>query len=116
MISILALVTSGGVVGSIFSFDEKYIAAVLGAIRFLGSLLVLLVKWLKSGVTCELNLGDAFNKLSEYSWDARSLKAELDKSTDHDEFEDIINRTNQLARDIYLVLGELGYQADLHPL
>lgn len=114
--SILTLSTSGGVVGSIIGFDEKYVAAFLGAIGFLGSLVMLFAKWLKGSVTGSSSLDKEFDKLREYSWDARALKARLSHNASDKEIENVILESNRLAREIFLVLGGLGYEPNFEPV
>ena len=114
--SLLALFTSGGVVGSIIGLDEKYLAAGLGALGLSGALLTLLVKWQKGGVSGPLDLEKSFDKLREYNWNARELAAKLKRTDTEEELQKIVSASNDLARNIYMLLGGLGYEADVRPL
>ena len=111
--SILTFLTAGGVVGSIIGLDEMFIAVALGAIGILGSLVMLLTRWLKGGVSGSSSLDQAFDKLRKHCLDARVLKAKLKDEIPSLELEKIIFESNSIAREICMVLGGLGYDLNL---
>ena len=114
--SVLALITSGGVVGAIVGLQETIVAAILGAIGFIGSLVTLFVQWLKGGVSSNVSLDKSFDVLQAHCWQARELLAKLKRGLHDNEIDAFIAQSNELAKQVFLTLGGLGYEPEFSPV
>lgn len=114
--TIFALFTSGGVVGNYLQQGEHMTTAVLGAFGFLNAIALLIAKWLRGSVAGSGDLSQDFIKLHEYSWDSRMLKAKLKPEISNDVLEEVISKSNSLAREINMLLATLGYIPNFEPI
>jgi hypothetical protein len=114
--SVLALLASGGVIGAVFGFSATTAAAVLAVIGFLANLVPLVTNWLRGTVGGQGSIGESFIKLRELTWDARALRAKFTHLPDGQSSADLIQQANSLARDLYVVLSDLGYQPQFRPV
>lgn len=114
--SLTTLVASGGVVGTVLGAGSQYVAAVLGAIGFVASAVPIIGNWLRGAAVGDQSVGQSFMKLRELVWDARVLRAEFDRSSTDEECANLFKQANSLAKDIYMVLSDLGYDPKLKPI
>lgn len=114
--SLLALVASGGVVGALLGADNKDAAAILGVIGFIASAVPPVSAWLRGTAIGEQSLGQCFVKLRDLAWDARVLRAEFVRERSDQEQANLLKRANDLAREIYVVLSDLGYDPRFRPV
>jgi hypothetical protein len=114
--SLLALVASGGVVGALLGADNKDAAAILGVVGFVASAVPLVGGWLRGTATGKQSVDQCFLKLRELAWDARVLRAEFTRDRSDHEQASSLKRANDLAREIYMVLTDLGYDPRFRPV
>lgn len=114
--SLLALIASGGVVGTLLGADDKRTAAILGGVGFVASAVPLVSSWVRGAPVGDRSIGQCFLKLRELTWDARLLRAEFAQSADPSALAPLVGRANELAKDAFVVLSDLGYDPKLRPL
>lgn len=114
--SLLALVASGGVVGALLGAENELIATILGAVGFVASAIPLVSSWIRTPAAGEKSVDQCFVSLRDLTWEARVLRAELTRPVDDPERANIVIRINDVAKQIYMVLSDLGYSPTFRPL
>jgi hypothetical protein len=115
---VVALASSAGVVGTAMTNQSALRTAALGLIGFLSSAIPIVSRWLRTGTSGEV-IGPAFQQLTKISWEAQTLRAELDRIPADEEgvkLDAIISKANELAKSAFVVLTDLGYAPTFHPV
>jgi len=114
---ILALLASSGVMAASAVQHRPYLVLALGTAGFAGTAAPLVAKWLQKGISGQ-TMSMAFAKLQKLCWDAMALSADLDRISleEKAKLDKAIEKANDLAREAFQILNEVGFQPSFKPV